>query len=326
MNFKNILYVTVLSSVLSGCTSVGNYFDSEENQKNAKNLIAETVKGVAESQGVDANGLKQSLYEQATLGLADLIEDVSPGTEVTIGGADRSKPEFGVLTLQPIFEDENPHQTYFWQGSVFHHDGGERNTVNVGFGNRWVTPNEKLLVGANIFYDHEFPNNHQRYSVGFELKGSVLDFTLNHYEAISGWVDGPLGQQEAALDGLEYQLGSQVPYMPDARVFVKRFDWSGLQSSSGLAGYEYSLNFSRLTKSGWGLEIGSRNFDDRPTNNFVQLKYLSSISEEEPSENSRALFSDKMFETASVLNRRLEKVRRNNKIVKQASGFSLAFR
>ena len=99
------------------------------------------------------------------------------------------------------------------------------------------------MLGANIFYDHEFPQDHQRYSIGIEAKGSVLDFSLNQYKAISGWVDGPSEQQEAALDGLEYQVGSQVPFIPDARVFVKRFDWSGLQNSSDLEGYEYSLDF-----------------------------------------------------------------------------------
>jgi hypothetical protein len=63
-----------------------------------------------------------------------------------------------------------------------------------------------------------------------------------------------------------------------------------------------------------------------PTDNFVHLKYRLSIGDDEPVKNNRALISDKIFETASVLDRRLEKVRRTNKIVKQSSGFSLAFR
>jgi len=323
---KNILIATVSLSFLPGCTTFSNFFDNEENTESAEKAIAETVREVADSQNTDGDGLARRLYQKATFGLAGLIENASPGTEVTVGGADNSKPEFGVLTIQPIFEDEDPHQTYFWQGSVFHHDGGDRNTVNIGFGNRWVTPNEKLMLGANIFYDHEFPQDHQRYSIGIEAKSSVLDFSLNRYKAISGWVNGPSGQQEAALDGLEYQVGSQVPFIPDARVFVKRFDWSGLQNSSDLQGYEYSLDFSRSTQSGWGVEVGSRNTDDRPTDNFVHLKYRLSIGDDEPVKNNRALISNNIFESASVLDRRLEKVRRTNKIVKQSSGFSLAFR
>lgn len=323
---KNILIATVCLFFLPGCTTISNFFENEENTESAEKVIAETVREVAESQNTDGDGLASRLYQKATFGLAGLIENASPGTEVTVGGADNSKPEFGVLTIQPIFEDEDPHQTYFWQGSLFHRDGGDHNTVNIGFGNRWVTPNEKLMLGANIFYDHEFPQDHQRYSIGIEAKGNVLDFSLNRYKAISGWVNGPSGQQEAALDGLEYQVGSQVPFIPDARVFVKRFDWSGLQNSSDLQGYEYSLDFSRSTQSGWGIEIGSRNTDDRPTDNFVHLKYRLSIWDDEPVKNNRALISDNIFETASVLDRRLEKVRRTNKIVKQSSGFSLAFR
>ena len=323
---RNILIVTVSLSFLPGCTTISNFFDNEKNSESTEKAIAETVREVAESQNTDGDGLARRLYQKATFGLAGLIENASPGTEVTVGGADNSKPEFGVLTIQPVFEDEDPHQTYFWQGSVFHHDGGDRNTLNIGFGKRWVTPNEKLMLGANIFYDHEFPQDHQRYSIGIEAKGSILGFSVNNYKAISGWVDGPSGQQEAALDGLEYQIGSQVPFIPDARVFVKRFDWSGLQNSSDLQGYEYSLDFSRSTQSGWGIEIGSRNADDRPTDNFVHLKYRLSIGDDEPVKNNRALISDKIFETASVLDRRLEKVRRTNKIAKQSSGFSLAFR
>ena len=47
--------------------------------------------------------------------------------------------------------------------------------LNLGFGYRRLNADETWMGGVNAFYDHEFPNDHKRNGVGFEVVSSVLE-------------------------------------------------------------------------------------------------------------------------------------------------------
>ena len=70
--------------------------------------------------------------------------------------------------VAPLSDPDDIFNTYFTQGSVFYEDN--RTTLNLGLGYRKLSDNKMLLTGINAFYDHEFPYDHGRTSIGFEAR------------------------------------------------------------------------------------------------------------------------------------------------------------
>ena len=66
--------------------------------------------------------------------------------------------------------------TIFNQTSINTHDGDE--TINVGFGTRKLLNDNTLILGANVFYDQQFTENHKRTGAGVEAITSIFDAYL----------------------------------------------------------------------------------------------------------------------------------------------------
>ena len=274
----------------------------------------------------DLGSLKDSVVEKAkslTTGFAEeSIESMLERTEVSIDALEGSKPAFSILTVQPIAESENLRDTTFWQGSLFLNDS--RETVNLGVGYRRMSEDEKWLAGVNLFYDQEFPYNHKRASVGAELKSSVFELNANKYIALTNSLTGENGVSERALDGFEFELGTQLPYIPGTRLFAKKFKWDGEDGASDLKGKTYSLSVDKEVLPNLSLEAGVHDYDGGASSEkFVKLTYHF----DEPASKPAKFFSDQAFENLeSMKEKRLEKVRRTNTIVKQRGGFTVSIR
>jgi len=242
-------------------------------------------------------------------------------TEVSVQGVSKGKPTFSILTLQPFHESEDLSDTFFGQFSIFGNDG--RTTLNLGSGYRYMTPSENWLFGVNAFYDHEFPYDHQRMSVGLEARSSVIEFNANQYYAISGWKTGENSLEEHALDGTDVELGFTLPYMPGSKLYYKSFEWDTLNGLTPIKGDTISLEFSGDLIPGLTLEVGATDFDVREDSEFVKLTY----THRESQTSATPFFSKKAYSMRSMSSQRLNKVRRENKIVKQGGGgLTIAFR
>ena len=242
-------------------------------------------------------------------------------TEVSIQGVSKGKPTFSILTVQPFHESEDLSDTVFGQFSIF--GNGGRTTLNLGSGYRYMTPSENWLFGVNAFYDHEFPYDHQRMSVGLEARSSVIEFNANQYYAISGWKTGENSLDEHALDGNDIEFGFTLPYMPGSKLYYKAFEWDTLNGLTPIKGDTLSLEFSGDLIPGLTLEVGATDFDVREDSEFVKLTY----THRESQASATPFFSDKAYSMRSVKADRLKKVRRENKIVKQGGGgLTIAFR
>lgn len=328
------LGLPIAALILAGCSSVSksftNLFANEEDEQKIQELAATSVKAAAEAEesneGSAEDGLTKHLLNEATNAVSGWAESMVPGTEVSIIGQDNGKPEYSISTIQEIGAETDLSGTVFWQGQVSNHDGGDRTTVNLGLGYRKLSDNEHWLFGANAFVDHEFPYDHQRVSIGLEAKSASVDLTVNQYKALTEWQDAALSTQERALDGTEIELGAQVPYVPSARLFLKSFKWDGVDSASDVKGTSYSLQFKRSFGSGWSLEAGHKDFDNRPDEDFARITYRLGIGSDGEVGDTAPLISNNIFETGSVKHRALEKVRRTNRIVKQTGGFKVSFR
>ena len=246
-----------------------------------------------------------------------LVSTFFARTELELKLEDLSKPEGSLLTVQPLYESDDLRNTVFTQGSLFVHDGGKRYTANLGLGLRHLSAGEGVLFGLNTFYDREFPYDHGRTSFGLEVRSTAFEFNSNIYQGRTGFKAGRDGAVEKALGGHDVELGAQVPYLPWAKVFAKKFQWDKAEAVyNDLKGEVYSLRLDAPMIDGLVIEAGRTSFDARRNTDFVKLSYKLNFGQR-TSEPNPLIVDDVAFRFGSMKDHRLDKVRRTNIIVKQ---------
>jgi hypothetical protein len=278
--------------------------------------LSTTVIGAAER--LQSNSNISQVVEETALDLASEkveseLQDTFSNTEVSIDLSPDGKNTIGILTVQPLSDPEDISNTIFGQGSLFSSDG--RHTLNLGLGYRRLTDSKNWIYGINAFYDHEFPYDHSRASVGLEIRSSVFELNANEYVALSGWKTGKNSIDEHALDGRDLEVGFAIPYMPSSRIYYKQFQWDALNGADDLKGQTTSLEISGdILVPGLSVSLGQTTFDGNLEDvEFVRLDYRLGQSAEERT----PLFSKDAFQFESMEEKRFEKVRRENQIVKQ---------
>ena len=229
-------------------------------------------------------------------------------TDFTIKSIENNKPEIGILTLKPLIDTDNG--LTFFQGSFFTHDG-DRETLNLGFGKRILSNDESFLFGLNGFYDYEIDYDHQRASIGGEIKSSILELNTNHYFGISGEQTGKNNIKEEVADGYDLEFGAHVPYIPTAKMYAKIFEYD-IPGASDYEGVEYSSNIG-IPNSGMNFEVGYKDYGNNGYDDQWFFNLTFSLSKMNP---NTSFVSDKAFERVSMKDKKYEKVRRENLIVK----------
>jgi len=258
----------------------------------------------------ELNSIKNNSINNAVKSLENLITDLVPNTEISITGAEQLKPQYEILTVQPL-RDDGENITFF-QGSLLRWDG-DRDTINLGLGQRKLLLNKNILVGLNGFYDHEFTIDHSRLGLGGEFLTSVGEFRINNYYANSNQRLNA-GNAEEAMSGSEYEFGTHVPYIPKLKVFGKKFNWDA--GSANLDGETYSAQFSHGSLV---LEAGVDQFDSGEDRAFFKITLAPSKGET----SSSKIIQDVAYRLDSVEEQKLTKVRRENKIL--TSAFTVSF-
>jgi len=230
-------------------------------------------------------------------------------TDFSIKSTEGLKPQIGILTFKPL-NDTDDGLTFF-QGSFFTHDGGDRNTLNLGLGKRIFSDDESVMFGLNSFYDYEIDYDHQRASIGGEIKSSILELSTNHYFGISGEQTGKNNIKEKVADGYDLEFGAHVPYMPTAKMYAKIFEYD-IPGGSDFEGIEYSSNIG-IPNSGMNFEVGYKDYGNNGYDDQWFFNLTFSLSKMNP---NTSFVSDKAFERVSMKDKKYEKVRRENLIVK----------
>ena len=236
-------------------------------------------------------------------------------TDFTIKSIENNKPEIGILTLKPLIDTDNG--LTFFQGSFFTHDG-DRETLNLGFGKRILSNDESFLFGLNGFYDHELDYDHQRASIGGEIKSSILELSTNHYFGISGEQTGKNNTKEEVADGYDLEIGAHVPYVPTAKMYAKIFEYD-ISGGSDFEGVEYSSNIG-IPNTGMNFEVGYKDYGNNSYEDQWFFGLTFSLSKMNP---NTSFVSDKAFERVSMKDKKYEKVRRENIILKTEESFSI---
>mgnify|MGYP000135295655 FL=1 len=245
--------------------------------------------------------------------LESFLEENFENTDFSIKKIETIKPEIGIQTFKIFSEDSS--DLSFFQGSLFLHDS-DRETFNIGLGQRYLSNDESILFGLNAFYDYEFDYEHQRFSIGAEIKSSILDLNYNQYFAESSSKKGKNGKDEEAIDGYDVELGAHLPYIPSMKAYLKAFDFE-VPSGKDFQGLEFSTQF-KVPNSGLSIEIGHTDYDHHNDQSFINLRYSNSIKNP-----GTSLFSSEAFERISMKDRMYEKVRRENIIKKKGAAFTV---
>lgn len=191
----------------------------------------------------------------------------------------------------------------------------ETTTFNTGLLVRTLSDEKKWMRGLNIFYDHEFPENHQRASIGIEAKSTPLEFNSNYYQRISG--DKTVGStSERAMDGVDVEVGFQLPYLPSSKLFLAGYEWYG-KDYDIKSGNKVSLRVR--PSSALEIEIGAQD-DDQESDHRATAKIIFKKKFGDKQEDNNKFFSNKAFEFQDMSNEVYEKVRRQNRIVKTVTG------
>jgi hypothetical protein len=278
-------------------------------------LAAEDIKQAATAKlSSELNSLKNNYISNAITSLENLIIEKIPNTEISITGAEEFKPQYEILTVQPL-RDDGKNITFF-QGSLLRWDG-DRDTINLGIGQRKFLLDKTVMLGANAFYDHEFQIDHSRTGLGLEMITGVGEARTNRYFANSNSRknNNRSDAEEVALDGYDYEIGTHAPYIPDWKFFIKYFTWDKPNTSVDIEGYTYSTEF--MTPFGLKLVAGLNKYD----NSKDEQAFFSLVFSSSKTDKNKKIIQAKAYDLKSVEDQKLTKVRRQNKIIN--SSFSI---
>ena len=276
----------------------------------SSSLAADLKQAATSKVSNELNGAKNKVINNVISSFENFITESFPRTEISVTGAEELKPQWEILTVQPL-RDDGENITFF-QGSLLRWDG-ERDTINLGLGQRKLLLNNNILVGLNTFYDHEFTVDHSRLGLGGEFITSVGEFRANNYYANSNQrLNG--SNAEEAMSGSEYEFGTHVPYIPKLKIFGKKFNWDA--GSANLDGETYSAQYSHGSLT---LEAGVDQFDSGEDRAFFKITLAPSKGET----SSSKIIQDVAYRLESVEEQKLTKVRRENKIL--TSAFTVSF-
>ena len=252
----------------------------------------------------DTRQIKDRFFSSIESYLNDNFED----TEFSFKSKEGNKPEIGILTFKPLSDTDDG--LTFFQGSLFTHDG-DRETLNLGFGKRSFSNDKSFMYGLNVFYDHELDYNHQRGSFGGEIKSSIIDFNTNHYFSISDERTGKNSIKEEVADGYDLELGAHVPHIPSAKIFAKIFEYE-IPGGSDFEGMEYTSKVG-IPNSGLNVEVGFKDYGNASYDDqwFVNFTFNSNKINK-----NMNFINDEAFERISMEDKKYDKVRRENLIVK----------
>ena len=241
--------------------------------------------------------------------IEDFLEGNFEDTDFSIKSKEGiNNPEIGILTFKPLNDTEKG--LTFFQGSFFTHDG-DRETLNLGYGKRFFNSDKSFLYGLNLFYDHELDYDHQRGSIGGEIKSSILELNTNNYFAISDEKTGKNNVKEEVADGYDLEIGAHVPYMPTVKVYTKLFEYE-IPNGSNYEGLEYSSKIG-IPNSGLNFEVGYKDFGNNSYEDNWFFNLTFNLSKINP---NTSFVTDEAFEKISMKDKKYEKVRRENLIVK----------
>ena len=276
--------------------------------------------------GVNAHAdIKGASLNKISEKVSSTVSNLIPGeglTEVDVrlrdDNAGNGNYEFKILGVRDILPSDN--SNLFTQFSLHTQEinSDKRIIGNLGLGYRFLNSDQSMMFGANTFYDQDLEENHKRVGLGFEAKAAMLDFNYNLYQKATNQLVIS-GTNEQVLSGQEYNITSQIPYMPWSTFNFQGYRMENEKATQDVKGNIYSLEMAL-----------------NPSLQFDILKDVSSVDGQEdeweymltfthpPRENKSTLAdgltSDEAFVKTDMQASLKDKVRRNNNLAVEIQG------
>ena len=141
--------------------------------------------------------------------------------------AEKLFDEYSIMIVRPISIHDDKLNFYQLQISNNHVLGDARQTLNLGYGHRFLSNDKTKFVGLNTFIDRDIHSN-SRMSVGAEIRSSAFEANGNFYKALSesdGGGNSVGNNKERVLDGYDINLVGQIPNMPWANLVYTDYKW-----------------------------------------------------------------------------------------------------
>ena len=266
------------------------------------------------SSAVNADGISGAL-DKASEKISEYTIGLIPGegyTEASIDLREGFKPDYSILAVRELLKIDSGN--IFTQFSLFNTEQANEEKIigNFGLGTRKLFDDNTVLVGLNAFVDNDFSETNRRASIGLELRNAVLDFHSNIYEGLQDSDD------ERVLNGWDYRLASQVPYLHWSKIFINHYEWDGVLRDD-IKGTKMGSEMI-LTRS-LSLEVA---YDDKDKKG-LEDEWYTKIQFVHPPRNNGPTAMDGVSQVAWKENKDmsgelLSKVERNNKIMIEFKG------
>ena len=264
-------------------------------------------------------------FNSSNADISSFVSNLIPGegiTETSVELRDDNNGggnyEFSILGVRDVLSKEN--SNLFTQFSLHTQEvnSDQRFIGNLGLGYRVLSEDKLMMYGGNIFWDQDISEGHQRLGFGLEGKALMLDFSYNKYvKATNQKVIS--GTKEQALSGDEYNIGSQVPYMPWATFNYQSYKWDNEKAVSDQKGKIYSLETILTPFLHFNIEKDNSGNNGVKDQHNYKLVYVYPPNNNKPSLMDGALASV-AFEKRNMKASLKDKVRRNNNLAVEIQG------
>ena len=225
-----------------------------------------------------------------------------------------SSVDIGVLRAY----GDNPNSFIFNQINLNRFN--KRTTLNLGLGYRRLNADETWMTGVNAFYDHEFPDDHKRNGVGFELISSVLESRVNSYNGTTGYIKDKSGTDSKVLDGRDMGFKVALPYLPGMMFGMNAVQWKGIDGLKDQKMRKYSLGGN--LSDNLSMSYVRTDYKDAAKKDIdsISLNYTWAFGQEKHVRPTLFTLSDKAYEFKKLGAERYDLVKRENNLVKKKSG------
>jgi len=271
----------------------------------------------------DSEQIKSSLMSRMTSSASSFVSTgigalLSPNFDTVEVSTNLKESESSVnIGVLKAFGD-NPNSFLFNQINLNHYD--KRTTLNLGLGFRRLNADETWMTGVNAFYDHEFPDDHKRNGVGFELISSVLESRVNSYNGTTDYIKDKSGTDSKVLDGRDMGFKVALPYLPGMMFGMNAVQWKGIDGLKDQKMRKYSLGGS--LSDNLSMSYVRTDYKDAAKKDIdsISLNYTWAFGQEKHVRPTLFTLSDKAYEFKKLGAERYDLVKRENNLVKKKSG------
>ncbi|MBD1141097.1 inverse autotransporter beta domain-containing protein [Pelagibacterales bacterium SAG-MED39] len=226
--------------------------------------------------------------------------------------------QFSILGVRDVISKDT--SNLFSQFSIHTQEinDDKRFVGNLGLGYRFLNPDESFMFGSNVFYDTDIQEGHKRIGYGLEVKAAIVDFSFNQYlKATNQKVIS--GTKEQILSGNDYNISSQVPYIPWSTFNLRGYRYENEKASNDQKGYIYSLENMLNPSLQFNIELDNSSISGVKDEYNYEFVFIYPPQEKEYSLSKKAI-SDVAFEKKNMQAALKDKVRRNNNLTVEIQG------